>query len=415
MTKSEWRVVNDDAFLTLLLIGEDLWNIAGTLIDPTAPDTEPSGLRCVLLPDDGQLADALNSHHPQAIVTTGADGDHTNLSSSPLEVRRRWIHVGHPDSLTYQAVIDVALGTMLASDRFADEPLMSVFTPLYNTGEHRLRRAYQSLLAQTYGNWEWVLYDDSPDLETFRLATELALADARVHVFRSYGNNGVIGEVKRRACGLARGQVLVELDHDDELTPTCLADIREAYCTFPEAGFFYSDCAEIDTLTGENLVYDHGWAFGYGSYREASAFGRSWKLTNYPPVNAITIRHIVGIPNHVRAWRRSAYEQVGGFNGDVPVADDYELMLRTFLVTRMVHIRRFGYVQHIDRSTQSNTHRVRNAEIQRLVRLFRWKYEASIHDRIVQLAGNDFMYGPEGFNWDATRPVDAPKLNLELN
>ena len=54
---------------------------------------------------------------------------------------------------------------------------------------------------------------------------------------------------------------------------------------------------------------------------------------------------------------------------------------------------------------------MRNAEIQRLVRLLRWRYEDRIHARIVELAGEDFMYGPNGFDWDAPRPDYATPLN----
>jgi glycosyltransferase involved in cell wall biosynthesis len=406
-----WTVHDRGAFISVLLVGEAA-TLAESLVIEGHPSTEPDGFRVRALPDQSRLVEALVAELPHVIITSGDVAQVPALLGQPLEVRRRWLHFDEVPAAPalVEAVLSAALATMTQPDRFPETPLLSVFTPLYRTGE-RLHRAHRSLVEQTYDNWEWVLYDDSPDLETFRLATQLANSDPRIRVFRSDRNCGVIGEVKRRACGLARGDILVEFDHDDEFTDHCLADVVEAATLYPDAGFFYTDCAEIDTDSFASLTYGEGWGMNYGSYRQEHYRDRAFTVTNYPMINAATMRHIVGVPNHVRAWRRSAYLATGGFSGEIPVADDYELIIRTFLVTRIVHIQRFGYIQHIDRGSASNTHRVRNAEIQRLVRLLRWRYEDRIHARIVELAGEDFMYGPNGFDWDAPRPDYATPLN----
>ena len=217
-----------------------------------------------------------------------------------------------------------------------------MFTPAYRSGE-RILRLYRSLTAQTYDNWEWVVYDDSPDDATFELLRDIRRTDPRVVLFRSDEPCGVIGEVKRRCCGLARGEILAEADHDDELTDHCLADVVAGFNAFPDAGFVYTDCAEVFE-DGRNAYYDQGYAFGFGSYRNEFYRGREYLVTNYPSINAKTVRHIVGMPNHIRAWRRAAYQAAGGHASAVHVADDFELCIRTFLTTRMVHVRRFGYI-----------------------------------------------------------------------
>jgi len=410
-----WTVNDRGAYISVLLVGSSV-SLADALVIEGHPETEPDGFRVRALPDQSRLVEALVAETPHVIITTGDVDALPALLAQPLEIRRRWLHFDDvpPIPALVEAVLNAALATMTQPDRFPETPLVSVFTPLYRTGEMRLHRAHRSMVEQSYDNWEWVLYDDSPDLETFRLASRLADADPRIRVFRSDRNCGVIGEVKRRACGLARGDILVEFDHDDEMTDHCLGDVVEAAALYPDAGFFYTDCAEIDTDSFASLTYPHGWGMNYGSYRQETYRDRTFTVTNYPMINAATMRHIVGVPNHVRAWRRSAYLASGGFSSEVPVADDYELIIRTFLVTRIVHIHRFGYIQHIDRSSASNTHRVRNAEIQRLVRLLRWRYEDRIHARILELAGDDFMYGPDGFDWDAPRPDFATPLNYIL-
>ena len=130
---------------------------------------------------------------------------------------------------------------------------------------------------------------------------------------------------------------------------------------------------------------------------------------NYPEVNAKSIRHIVGCPNHARAWRRSVYEKIGGFNPDVHVADDYELMIRTFLYTRMVHVKKFGYIQY--KYSQSQTY-VRNYEIQRLVRYFREYYDQAIHARCLQLSDPDLVWQGNTSNIELGVASDFKPLSL---
>ncbi|MGI9253631.1 MAG: glycosyltransferase family 2 protein, partial [Thermomicrobiales bacterium] len=265
----------------------------------------------------------------------------------------------------------------------------------------------------TYANWEWVIYDDSPDDgETFARMSDLAASDFRISAFRSDTACGNIGEVKRRACGLAKGDILLELDHDDELTPNALRSLVDARNRYPEAGFFYSDCAEIFE-NGVNATYGSEWGMGYGSYREESHGGRTYMVTNYPDINSLTIRHIVGVPNHFRAWTRGAYVACGGHNPEIHVCDDYELLIRTFLTTPMVHIRRLGYIQYHNTESSGNTHRKRIKEIQRLVRMFRDAYADRIHERFVELGVDDFLWRDGGhLDWSMPRPNPAPIANL---
>jgi hypothetical protein len=205
--------------------------------------------------------------------------------------------------------------------------------------------------------------------------------------------------------------LLLELDHDDELTPNALQDLVDAHLAFPDAGFFYSDCAEVFE-SGENATYTEGWGLGYGSYRQERYRGHEYQVTNYPEINPRTLRHIVSVPNHFRAWTRDAYIEAGGHNPEVHVCDDYELLLRTFLTTRFVHIRNFGYIQYHNNASSGNTHKARNAEIQRLVRYFRNAYNERIHQRLVELGVDDFVWQEDGqMNWDKPDPIPVPVAN----
>jgi hypothetical protein len=118
------------------------------------------------------------------------------------------------------------------------------------------------------------------------------------------------------------------------------------------------------------------------------------------------------MPNHARAWTREAYFAAGGHNPEVHVADDYELCIRTFLTTRMIHVKRLGYIQHISTSG-SNTQRVRNKEIQRLVRYFAYEYDTEIHERFEELEVDDYIWTVAGNDW-SLEPSDNHEANLTL-
>lgn len=404
--------MSSSGLISVLLVQPPLGYAIENLKLEGKPQFEEAGFHCRVAVDDAAIPRLLADEFPHVIVTFGRAVRHLSLEQSSIEVRRRWIHFDEPpapaalaESITH-SFVDV-----VTKDRFPATPLISVFTPTYNTGM-RLLRPYRSLVNQTYANWEWVVLDDSPDDLTMRELRAIAAEDWRVRVYKPWRSNGSIGDVKRDLCGLARGNVLVELDHDDALMPNCLADVVEAFQKFPDAGFAFTDCAEIFE-DGEPAVYGPVWALGFGYYRYEAHEGNDFVVGVAPPVNGKTMRHIVGVPNHVRAWKRDVYEDISGHARGVHVCDDYELLIRTFLKTRMVHIRRLGYVQYMSR-VGSNTQRKRNREIQRLVRLFRDSYGREIHERLDELGLDDWVWKDGLVDFNVPTPVPVPNAHYEL-
>ena len=259
-------------------------------------------------------------------------------------------------------------------------PKFSIITPSYKTPAHLLARTWASLKAQTMTDWEWIAWDDTPNSDQVWRQLYGMAADERyrLRAFRGHTHSGRIGEVKRNASMVAAGQIIVELDHDDELTPDCLAELEQAFDD-PEVGFAYSDWCEI-LPDGQSGRYPKGWAFGFGADYWSDQYG-CWVMSA-PPANEITMNHIVSAPNHVRAWRADVYRQLNGHDPSFPVADDYELCVRTFLATRMVHIPKMLYRQHIGPMTAQRT---RNQQIQTLVADISAQYATQIHDRCVEL------------------------------
>ncbi len=240
--------------------------------------------------------------------------------------------------------------------------MLSVITPTYNTPREILARTWASLKTQTHTDWEWVVLDDSTSSHVQHHIYGLCADERyRIRYYRPHTpSGGNIGYVKRAAFSLGLGDILVEADHDDELTPDCLAEIRAAADTNPDAGFFYSDCCEI-LPNGESGRYPEGWGLGHGSdYWDEQH--QVWAMR--VPINRTTLSHIVSAPNHVRAWRTATYHAIGGHNPNLEVADDYELIVRTALATRMHHIPKMLYKQHIGAGTAQRT---KNGLIQELV------------------------------------------------
>jgi glycosyltransferase involved in cell wall biosynthesis len=252
--------------------------------------------------------------------------------------------------------------------------MISVCTPTYNTQPDVLARTWASLKNQTYNDWEWVIWDDSTNQNTWQQIWGLC-ADERytIQAHRSLSHSGRIGEVKRQAFMVAKGNILVELDHDDELMPTALEEIQEAF----DAGakFVYSDWCEI-LPNGQSGKYPDGWAFGYGDHYWDEP-NNVWAMAA-PPINGTTIRHIVSAPNHVRAWDADLYRSMNGHNATYPVADDYELVVRTALQTDLIKIPKMLYKQHIGSHTAQRT---RNALIQTLVAEIAEQYDTALYEK----------------------------------
>ena len=240
-------------------------------------------------------------------------------------------------------------------------PRISVITPTFNTDPKVLARTWASLKAQTFTDWEWVVWDDSTRPETWAQLYGLASDERyKLSVYRSHVHSGVIGKLKRQAFMVAEGDILVELDHDDELMPDALQKIHEQFQD-SEVGFVFSDWAEVFP-DGTSKTYPEGWGRGIGeTYWHEDR--KVW-AHRIPEITNDSLKHIVSVPNHVRAWRSSIYRDIGGHNPTLPVADDYELIIRTARRTKWAHIHELLYIQHVG---SGNTHVSKNALIQQLV------------------------------------------------
>lgn len=232
----------------------------------------------------------------------------------------------------------------------------SIITPEHNPANMPfLIELYESIIVQTYTNWEWILYLNGSC--TIADLPDQIKNNPRVVVYRQNEDNKNIGFIKNRAFHLGRGDVLVEVDHDDVLTPDCLEELAVAYASDPNIGFVYSDDAMLH-MTEEFVPYGdvYGW-----THKPFVWKGKELTAMNAFQPSSHALSYIWYSPDHVRSWRADVYRSLGGHNPDLSICDDHELMIRTYLATKMHHIPKVLYIYRI---TGDNTWLERNQAIQ---------------------------------------------------
>jgi teichuronic acid biosynthesis glycosyltransferase TuaG len=96
-------------------------------------------------------------------------------------------------------------------------PLISIITPCYNS-EQYIRQAIESVLAQTYQNWEMIIVDDCSTDRGFQIALEYAEKYSRIRVYRQEQNGGA-AIARNKAIMESRGKYVAFLDSDDLWLP----------------------------------------------------------------------------------------------------------------------------------------------------------------------------------------------------
>jgi O-antigen biosynthesis protein len=193
-------------------------------------------------------------------------------------------------------------------------PLISVVMPTYNTPPALLRAAIASVKSQFYKHWELCIVDDaSTTADVKRVLNEEAKKDSRINFFISDKNQGIAASTNH-TIGMARGEVIALLDHDDILEPQAL--FRLAECMIEEKpDFIYSDEVLISADGVEVVNHVHRPSFSLEYLRSCP--------------------YIV----HLIAFKASFLREIGGLNVSLPISQDYDLILRAAeQAQKIVHI-----------------------------------------------------------------------------
>jgi glycosyltransferase involved in cell wall biosynthesis len=123
--------------------------------------------------------------------------------------------------------------------------LVSIITPTYNV-EKYIRETLQSVLNQSYQNWEMILADDASNDHTISIIEEFAAKDSRIKVFKLPENRGN-GFARNAALEKASGKYIAYLDADDLWFPEKL----EKQIQFLKANNLYFTFSFYDSIDEE--------------------------------------------------------------------------------------------------------------------------------------------------------------------
>ncbi len=285
---------------------------------------------------------------------------------------------------------------------------VSIFTPTHNSSF--LRQVYASIRNQAFSEWIILHNGGSQPIE---------FGDPRVKQYIAEGDKPWVGALKAEASSHCSGDILLELDHDDLLAHDAITEVVKAFEDDPEVGFVYSNTIHmyVDPDTGaEGKVQRFSEHYGW-RYREVFCGGLELdEHISFPPTPD-SISRIWYAPNHLRAFRRDVYESIGGYDREMRILDDFDLMSRLYVVTKFKHIDQGLYVYRvhgqntwldpaINQEIQVNTYRLYNERIEPLAE--RW---ADINGlRKVELGGR--MAAKAGFETVDLRDAD---VNCDLN
>lgn len=276
-------------------------------------------------------------------------------------MRKRWIHYNEINDINaFNREVNYCFMNIV---RNTERVIFSLFTTCYNSYE-KIHRAYNSIKEQTFKDFEWVILDDSPNDDHFNFLKNLFKNDKRIRLYKRDENSGNIGNVKNEAVLLCRGKYVLEMDHDDEIVPDLIKNAVDVFEKDSEIGFIYMDYCNIYE-DGRNFKYGNCFSLGYSGYYCVKYKNKWIYVACTPNINNITLSNIVSVPNHPRIWRKSLLIEIGNYSEFLPVCDDYELLIKTALKTKIARIHKLGYIQYMNQNN-NNFSLIRNGEITRL-------------------------------------------------
>ncbi len=257
------------------------------------------------------------------------------------------------------------------SAAFQNRVLFSILVPLYNTPEEYLRDMLDSVLNQTYDNWQLCLADGSDDAHAYvgKVVAEYRSRSenlAKRIAYKKLDKNGGISYNTNQCLELAKGEYIAPFDHDDYLHPSVLYEYAKVineqgadylYCdetTFRESNLnhfvtihFKPDYA-IDNLRANNYIchlscFDRKLLEGEELYR--SEFDGS---QDHDMILRLTdkARKIVHVPKLLYYWRSHAGSTAGNI-----AAKTYAIDAAKGAVAD--HLRRHGFANFKITSTRA--------------------------------------------------------------
>lgn len=183
---------------------------------------------------------------------------------------------------------------MKAKEKF----LVSVILPCYNQAAY-LAEALDSVLQQSYKNWEAIVVNDGSSDNTEEIALEYVERDKRIKYINK--ENGGLSSARNRGIESAYGEFILPLDSDDIIKPEYMEKAMEAF----------------DSDSRLKLVYCQGFFFGNKK--------GLWDL-NYKGYKSLLLGNAIFCSAF---FRKSDWEKIGGYDEDMRKGhEDWEFFIR---------------------------------------------------------------------------------------
>jgi filamentous hemagglutinin family protein len=253
---------------------------------------------------------------------------------------------------------------------YAPQPLVSLLILSYNR-EAYLDQAIASVLAQTYRNFELLIWDDGSTDRSLKIARAYARRDSRVRVVAAPHQGIPISRVQ--AIAQLQGKYLGWVDSDDWLAPTALEQTVQVLEVQPDIGMVYTDHWVTDAA---------GTVHGLGR-RCQIPYSKERLLLDF-------------VTFHFRLIRRSVYDQVGGIDQSCQRVYDYDLCLRLSETTEIYHLDEPLYFYRYHETSRSNlwrreqilwTHRILNRALHRRGLSDRYRIDVRLEETDCELLG----------------------------
>lgn len=181
--------------------------------------------------------------------------------------------------------------------------LISVLMPTYNVADY-VEEAVNSILNQTYDNFELIIVDDASTDGTFDILSKLQAKDSRIKLYRNEVNSKIC-KTLNRALLYAKGDFIARMDGDDISTNNRLEILYNFLLSHLDVCLVGSMMEAID----EN-----------GKSISIKLLPQNWKYINKGNKFMTSVTHI---------WlaRRFVYEELKGYR-DIPYVEDYDFLLR---------------------------------------------------------------------------------------
>ena len=192
-------------------------------------------------------------------------------------------------------------------------PKVSIIMPVYNDAEY-LSQAIQSILKQTFHDWELLAINDGSKDNSEKILQEFAAADSRVRVYNNPSNLGLVPTLNR-ALSLSNANLIARLDSDDYWT--------DSQKLFKQVEFFEM-----------NPEYGLLGTFGIAVDTEDHPLFELNFPSNDSSIRAEILKHNCFIHSSVM-FQKDLVMQAGGYQLSEGYVEDYELWLKLGTKTKM--------------------------------------------------------------------------------